>query len=403
MNNERTIYTVNDVNQHIKSLISQDTSLKYILVKGEISNFKNGAAGHLYFSLKDKDSLINVVMFSAYAQKIVFVPKNGDEVIVLASVDVYAPRGSYQLFCYEMQQVGQGTLLVELEKLKKKLQLEGLFDVSRKRSINLYPHAIGVITAKNSAAIKDIVTNIKRRYPIADIYVFYSAVQGESAPKEILKAFNEAQKYDLDTLIIGRGGGSSEDLSAFNDETLVRAIANSKMPIIAAVGHEIDTTLVDYVADKRASTPTGAAELATVDRREIEQHFQYCLDDMKEAIIEKLNDMRENVSERDKELQEIFTDKISGLKDNIDDIGLELKEALANKLEYLHQTLVLRQEQLKALNPRQILERGYSITADENGKVVTNIKEIKKASKIITYISGGKIKSTVDEIEERKL
>ena len=168
---------------------------------------------------------------------------------------------------------------MKLEMLKKALAKEGLFDASRKRDINIYPRAIGVITAQNGAAIKDIVFNINRRYPLCEIYFFPSSVQGENAPKELLEAFNKSQEYDLDTLIIGRGGGASEDLSAFNDEKLVRAISNSKMPVIAAVGHEIDTTLVDYVADKRASTPTGAAELATVDMREIQQKFDYCLED----------------------------------------------------------------------------------------------------------------------------
>ena len=304
----KPVYTVSDVNRYIKSLITNDQNLKFIYVKGEISNFKPGAYGHLYFSLKDKDSLISVAMFNNYARTMTFVPKNGDEVVILASADVYPARGSYQLLAYEMNQVGQGDILLELEKLKRQLQAEGLFEESRKRPINIYPKAIGVITAKNSAAIKDILYNIKRRYPIADIYVFYSAVQGDSAPSELLKAFQESQKYDLDTLIIGRGGGASEDLSAFNDETLVRAIANSKMPVIAAVGHEIDSTLVDFVADKRASTPTGAAELAVVDRREIEQKFSYALDDMKQAIQDRLNDMKEDVTSLQEELDDAMVD-----------------------------------------------------------------------------------------------
>ena len=171
---DKQIYTVLEVNRYIKAILSQDDNLHYIYVKGEISNFKPGANGHLYFSLKDQDSLINVAMFNSYASKLVFLPKNGDEVVVLASVDTYPARGTYQLICYEMNQVGRGAMLLELEKLKKTLQMEGLFDVSRKRDINIYPKKIGVITARNSAAVKDILTNIKRRYPIADIYVFYS-------------------------------------------------------------------------------------------------------------------------------------------------------------------------------------------------------------------------------------
>ena len=376
---ERTVYSVTDINRYVKAIISQDENLKFIYVKGEISNFKCGANGHLYFSLKDKDSIINVAMFANYASKLIFTPKNGDEVVVLASVDVYPARGSYQLLAFEMNQVGQGAILVELEKLKKQLLSEGLFDASRKRNINIYPKAIGVITAKNSAAIKDIVTNIKRRYPIADIYVFYSAVQGDDAPKELLKAFKKSQEFDLDTLIIGRGGGASEDLGAFNDEKLVRAIAESKMPVIAAVGHEIDTTLVDYVADKRASTPTGAAELATVDRREIEQHFQYCLDDMKDALKTRVDDMKENVDSSKEELKEVMQDMLYDLR----------KDLQAKK------------NQLEALNPKKILERGYSISMNKDGKVIQNIKDVNKGDKITTVVADGTITATVDETEER--
>ena len=375
---ERNIYSVSEVNRYIKAVISQDENLKFISVKGELSNFKRGANGHLYFSLKDKESLINCAMFSTYANKLAFEPKDGDEVLVLASVDVYVARGSYQLIAYEMTNIGQGAMLVQLEMLKKQLQKEGLFDVSRKREINIFPKAVGVITAKNGAAVRDIVTNIKRRYPICDIYVFPSAVQGESAPKELLKAFQKSQEYDLDTLIIGRGGGASEDLSAFNDETLVRAIATSKMPVIAAVGHEIDTTLVDFVADKRASTPTGAAELATVDMREIEQKFQYDLEAMQNALFEIVGDMKEDVASLSEELNESIEDKIENLK-----------------VELAH-----RNERLKILNPKQVLSRGYSISMNKDGKVITSKKDVKQGDQIVTAINDGTIYSTVDKTED---
>ena len=375
----KPVYTVTDVNRYIKSIITNDQNLKYIYVKGEISNFKPGANGHLYFSLKDKECLINVAMFNNYARQITFTPKNGDEVVILASADVYPARGSYQLLAYEMSQVGQGDILLELEKLKKQLQAEGLFEQSRKRPINIYPNAIGVITAKNSAAIRDILFNIKRRYPIADIYVFYSAVQGDSAPAELLKAFNESQKYDLDTLIIGRGGGASEDLSAFNDEKLVRAIANSKMPVIAAVGHEIDSTLVDFVADKRASTPTGAAELATVDRREIEQKFEYALQDMANSLLEKTNKMKEDLESLSEELDESINDCINENK--------KLLKSYSDRLE--------------ALSPLKVLERGFSITQSKDGRVITSVKDTSKGDSIVTIMKDGAIISTVEEVEEK--
>ena len=372
------IFTVSDINNYIKAVLTSDEKLKFIKLRGEISNFKAYPSGHLYFSLKDDNSVISAVMFNNYAKKIIFSPKNGDEVIVLASVDAYVPRGSYNLTVYEMEEVGQGQILIELEKLKKKLASEGLFDESRKRKINIFPKAVGVITAPNGAAVRDIVTNIKRRYPIADIYVFPSLVQGEQAPKELLNAFLKAQEYDLDTIIIGRGGGASEDLSAFNDEALVRAIANSKVPVIAAVGHEIDSTLVDYVADARASTPTGAAELATVDRREIEKEFAYSMMNMEQALYKYIKNRKED---------------LEGLKEDLDN-------SINDKVEEYKEQISSYKDILEMLNPNNILKRGYSISIDETGKVIKSVKQVYANNKIITHVADGQIISTVDEVKE---
>lgn len=371
------IYSVSDINTFIKALLTNEDKLKFIRVKGEISNFKAYPSGHFYFSLKDNDSVISAVMFAGYAKKVAFTPKNGDEVTVLASIDAYVPRGNYNLNVFEMEEVGLGQQLVELEKLKKKLAAEGLFDESHKRPINIYPHAIGVITALNGAAIRDIVTNIKRRYPITDIYVFPSLVQGEQAPAELLKAFNKSQEFDLDTLIIGRGGGASEDLSAFNDEKLVRAVYESKFPIIAAVGHEIDMTLIDYVADKRASTPTGAAELATVDKREIEKEFDYASLTMEQAIVSKVNDQKEEISNLIEELKDALTQKVEDQKTELDHL----------------------KTQLEILNPKSVLSRGYSISVDENGKAIKSVKELSKDKQIKTILNDGEVISKVIEVK----
>ena len=379
MNQDRPVFTVSDINQYIKALIGNDENLKYIYVKGEISNFKMASNGHFYFSLKDDKSLIGAMMFSNYAGRINFKPENGQEVVVFGSIDAYPGRGTYQIIVYQMEEVGAGQQLLELEKLKKKLLEEGLFDESRKRKINLYPNAIGVITAPNSAAIKDILFNIKRRYPIADIYVFYSAVQGENAPKELLKAFELAHTYPLDTLLIGRGGGASEDLSAFNDETLVRAIANSKMPVIACIGHEIDSTLVDFVADKRASTPTAAAELATVDRREIEEKLSFALQDMEESLKSRIQGMK---------------DDLSSYKEDLD---LEIRQ-LVNHYQEL---LAHKKATLEALNPDNVINRGFSLTVDEEGKPVSDIKLVKKGQKIRTILKDGIINSEVIDTEKK--
>lgn len=371
------ILTVSDVNNFVKHTLESSENLKYLYVKGEVSNFKRQSNGHLYFSLKDETSMISAVMFVSYASKVIEYPKDGEEVIVLASISSYVPRGTYSLNVYEMELVGQGKQYIELEKLKRKLQAEGLFDASRKREINLYPHKIGVITASTGAAIKDIVTNIKRRYPLTDILVFPSSVQGENAPKELLKAFLSAQTYDLDTLIIGRGGGASEDLSAFNDETLVRAVANSKMPVISAVGHEIDMTLVDFVSDKRASTPTGAAELATKDITEIYQTLDDSLLRMQTAI----NFLLEN-----------YENKTS-------DLTSRLNKSLKGTLQNYEMLLKGKKERLEALNPTRVLSRGYSITYDKDGKVISNVNNINVGDILVTRLSNGEVTSTVKKVD----
>ena len=378
MNENRPVFTVSDINNYIKALLNSDESLKYIYVKGEVSNFKMASNGHFYFSLKDDKSMISAMMFSSYANKNAFKPENGQEVVVFGSIDAYVGRGSYSIIVYQMEEVGAGQALLELEKLKKKLKEEGLFDESRKRPINLYPKAIGVITAPNSAAIKDILFNLNRRYPVADVYVFYSAVQGDNAAKELLNAFNIAQTYPLDTLLIGRGGGASEDLSAFNDEALVRAIAGSKMPVIACIGHEIDSTLVDFVADKRASTPTGAAELATVDQREIIQHLVYASNDMEEALKNRLSKMEED---------------LSSYKE-------DLNNSLLNLVRQQSQLLVHKKATLEALNPNNVINRGYSLTVDEEGHPV-DIKSVKKGQTIKTILRDGTISSTVIDVEDK--
>ncbi len=369
---EEMIVTVSQVNTYVRTVLSNDENLRYLLVKGEISNFKRGASGHLYFSLKDDKSKINVVMFKEATRSLSFLPQDGDEVVILASLDVYEAAGTYQLYAKNIEKRGQGALLVQLEELKKKLAAEGLFS-KNKRKINIFPKAIGIITALNSAAIKDMITNIKRRFPIADIYIFPAAVQGDKAPEELLKAFYKSQEYDLDTLIIGRGGGASEDLSAFNDETLVRAVATSKMPVISAVGHEIDYTLIDFVADERVSTPTGAAEKATVDRREIEQDFDNKLELMAKSLKSRVEKMADSLKRNEQHLD----------------------QGIINKIKYLQSILDGKEKELQALDPKGILNRGYSITVGKNGKTIKSINDVSKGDILETILKDGKIISEV--------
>ena len=257
--------TITQLNHYLKYKFDNDANLQVVYLKGEISNFKAHTRGHYYFTLKDENSRINAVMFQSNASKIKFMPIDGMKVMVTGKITVYESTGGYQIYVTDMLEDGVGNLYIAYEQLKKKLESEGLFDSSHKRKIPKMPKRIGIVTASTGAAIRDILTTIKRRYPIAETILFPSLVQGEYAASDIAKKIAIANTFELDTLIVGRGGGSIEDLWPFNEEIVARAIYNSKVPVISAVGHEVDFTIADFVADLRAPTPTAAAELASVD------------------------------------------------------------------------------------------------------------------------------------------
>ena len=259
---ENKYLKISELNNYIKNIIDQDSFLYKVYLKGEISNFKNHTTGHLYFTLKDDTSRINAVMFAPNAALLNFVPEDGMNVLVEGRIRVYAPQGSYQIYVEKMTVDGLGALYIEYEKLKKKLASEGLFNPEHKKPIPKYPEKIGVITASTGAAVRDIMSTIKRRYPICQAILFPSLVQGKSAAPNIVEQIKKADSFGVDTIIVGRGGGSIEDLWAFNEEIVARAIYECQTPIISAVGHEIDWTIADFVADLRAPTPTGAAEMA---------------------------------------------------------------------------------------------------------------------------------------------
>ena len=254
--------TISTINNYLKAYFDNNPHLQHVYLQGEISNFKNHSRGHLYFTLKDEQSRLSAVMFQTNALKLNFEPEDGMNVLVEGRISCYPAQGSYQIYVEKMEVDGVGNLYIEFEKLKKKLAAEGLFDKSKKKAIPKTPKRIGIVTASTGAAIRDILTTIKRRYPICETILFPSLVQGADAAKDIVRNIELANSYDIDTLIVGRGGGSIEDLWPFNEEIVARAIYNSKVPVISAVGHEIDFTIADFVADLRAPTPTAAAELA---------------------------------------------------------------------------------------------------------------------------------------------
>lgn len=392
----KDLFSVTSLNRYIKQMFDNDFTLKGLRLKGEISNFKRYPSGHIYFSLKDEESSIKAVMFNEYTRFIPSTIKDGDEVIVTGYVSVYPQRGEYQLYAQAMELFGEGALLLELELLKKKLAAEGLFDASRKRKINIFPKSIGIISAPNSAALADMKINLLRRNPLIDIKVFPSLVQGSEAPKELLNALKKAKEADIDTLIIGRGGGSSEDLTAFNDETLVRAAAEFPVPIISAVGHEVDFTLIDYVADARASTPTGAAELATIDKREIYELLASKEVQLDEFITEIFSNYEHEIAlckanpffVNPKSMYEKTLLEVNNTKTRLDSYMNHLVEMKRERLNSLS-------KQLKSISVDSTLQRGFAIIENEEGKIVRSIKDIEINQMVKTRIKGGVITSQV--------
>lgn len=400
MNNGDKYLTVSALTGYLKYKFDSDEHLKCVFLKGEISNFKSHSTGHLYFSIKDEKSKINAIMFSMNAKKLNFVPVEGLKVLIVGRISIYESTGNYQIYVDEMLEDGIGNLYIAYEKLKNDLQKEGLFDEGHKLAIPKFPKRVGVVTAPTGAAIRDIISTIKRRYPICEIILFPSLVQGDGAASDIVKNIERAEDYNLDVLIIGRGGGSIEDLWPFNEEIVARAIYNCTIPTISAVGHEIDFTIADFVADHRAPTPTGAAEIAVPNIIEVTNNINQLSIRLKESINKKINysklllDSYKNsfiiknpviIYENKKQQLDIYNEKIISL----------LKYKLDNKKKNFNHML----EKLDLLNPINILKRGYAI-AYKNNKPVTNVKKISKDDELEIKISNGSLITIVKDIKE---
>ena len=392
------VLSVSQLNNYIKSQIDSDEKLKGVFVKGEISNFKRNYSGHLYFSLKDKDSVINIVMFKGFASRLRFEPENGMKIIVSGNVTVYTPSGQYQIQCMSMQPDGIGALTLAYEQLKRKLEEEGLFDISHKRELPFAPKRIGVITSATGAVIQDIRNVVSRRYPITEIVLCPVSVQGESAPPQLitaLKLFNSMD--DIDVIIIGRGGGSLEDLYCFNDELLVREIYKSKIPVISAVGHETDFTLCDFVADKRAPTPSAAAEIAVPDRNELLKNIILNYRSIEGCVDDKIKKEYQSV--------DILSDRIrlqssSGRfdreKESVKALYESIGKSTANKIRSEKAYITLLAEKADALSPIRLLQRGYSVVQKDN-RVVASAKELYKGDAVTVKMSDGSVECSVKE------
>ena len=392
---EQTL-TVSELNAYIKAKLEGDFSLASIHLRAEISNFKTYPSGHSYFTLKDNESMISAVMWASSGYKLSFRPKDGDEVLVHGSIAVYPPRGSYQISVDHMELFGQGAELLRLERLKAKLAAEGLFAAERKRRLPRFPDKVGVIAGKGSAGLRDIVVNIHRRWPLVQLIEFPSLVQGKDAPQDLIRAFTLAQESSLDVLIVARGGGSSEDLNAFNDEALVRALATSNCPVISAVGHEVDATLTDLVADLRVSTPTAAAVAAVPDKNEISQGLDDSLTLLAGAVSGKLRRFKDQVGQLSARSfflrpQSLYSDKLEKLELTKRRLGL----AAFNRVRSQKEIVARLSDTLSAMDPSKVLGRGYGIVMDEQGKPLTSAAQAKAGETIRTKLKDGIIDSKV--------
>ena len=410
--------TISQLTRYIKYKIDTDVNLNEVFIKGEISNFKAHSRGHYYFTIKDEASRINAVMFQTATKKLAFTPEDGMKVLVTGKISVFEANGGYQIYVSDMLEDGVGNLYIAYEQLKKKLEAEGLFDERFKKTIPKIPKRVGVVTAPTGAAIKDIISTIKRRWPLTEIYLFPSLVQGEMAKDDIVKQIEKADKYNLDTLIVGRGGGSIEDLWPFNEEIVARAIFACNTPVISAVGHEIDFTIADFVADLRAPTPTGAAEMAVPQLNDMVNYLNQVKIRLNNTISNKLKISKNRLKEitsrsilknpitiyQTKEM--IFSNTLERLKFNLINLtNIKEKELLKIKNSYIlknpYQLLDKKSNKylqiiskLETLSPLLTLKRGYTMTK-VNDKVVKSSKDLKTGDNITIDFSDGNVEATV--------
>ncbi len=396
---EKRIYTVSTLTREIKEVLEK--SFPRLWVEGEISNYKRHTSGHLYFTLKDENAQIRCAMWRFKADELRFRLEDGLKVLLEADIQLYEKSGTYQLVVQQLQPAGIGELQLAFEQLKKRLQAEGLFDPENKKEIPLYPERIGVVTSPTGAAIRDIVSVIRRRYPPAEIILYPVKVQGDGAAVEIAEAIKNFNDYGVvDVLIVGRGGGSLEDLWAFNEEAVARAIFSSHIPVISAVGHEVDFSIADFVADRRAPTPSAAAEMAVPDRSELLGVLAYYRERYQNYFIQKLNTYRDKITAFKKSYafrrpEDILYQKIQRL----DELWRVVQSAMDYAMERKKQRLLNLKLQLRTLNPQEVLRRGYSICY-KDGEILKNVKDLKTLDIVQVKLHKGQFISQVQMLGE---
>lgn len=401
--NTHTEYSVSELNAYIKRLFDNDRILNAISVKGEISNFTYHRTGHLYFTLKDEDSQLRAVMFRSSASSLKFMPENGMKVIVRGSVNVYSQSGNYQIYVNSMQPDGIGALYMAYEQLKQKLGAEGLFSDEYKRELPAYPQKIGVITSPTGAAVRDIINVTGRRFPLAELYLYPSLVQGDGAESNLIEALDYFEATQLvDVIIIGRGGGSIEDLWAFNSEKLARRIFSCTIPIISAVGHETDFTICDFVSDLRAPTPSAAAEVAVPDTKEFQLRLSAFYDRCEASLIRICEKREERLTALKAKRIFVDTDELfSSQNENVTELKERIKYLMENIIAQKTSNLAIACGKVNALSPLATLSRGYSIATGESG-IIKNASDINTGDEICLRVLDGEIFAEVKKIKEIK-
>lgn len=391
--------TVGDVNRYIKTLLTADEVLSAVAVRGEISNFKPHPSGHMYFTLKDTEAEISAVMFRGDAARLSFRPVNGMRVVIYGNIDVYEKSGRLQLYARTMLADGVGAMYLEFERLKKKLEAEGLFDPARKRPLPPCPGRVGVITASSGAALQDILNITGRRYPAAEILLCPALVQGVDAPASLINALALLNAHGgCDVIIFGRGGGSIEDLWAFNDEGVVRAVAASEIPVISAVGHETDFTLSDFAADRRAPTPSAAAELAVPDRSELMRLLTERRARLDRQMVRKADQLKSSLERFEKHLSLLSPEaKLKGTTELLLHRRDLLERHMTRLLDRDRGRFALAMERLNALNPLSVLERGYSAVLSEDGRVISRAEQLAEGQDVILRMADGQAKARILE------
>ena len=392
----KNVYTVRQVNSYIKNMFTQDFMLNRIYVKGEVSNCKYHTSGHIYFSLKDESGTIACVMFAGSRSGLSFRMQEGQEVIVLGSVSVYERDGKYQLYAREIVLDGAGLLYEKFEALKRELAEMGMFAPEYKQPIPRYARTVGIVTAPTGAAVRDIINISSRRNPYVQLILYPAQVQGEGAAESIVKGIRALEEKQVDVIIVGRGGGSIEDLWAFNEETVARAIFECRVPVISAVGHETDTTIADYVADLRAPTPSAAAELAVYEYREVKENIYSCADTMRRLLLNRVSGERAKAERYALRLKLAHPrQKLNEKRQYAAELETVLRGRMSTALTREKHRLALCVEKMKGLSPLEKLSRGYSYIQNEQGKNVRSISQAEKGSVLTVYVTDGKIETEV--------